>query len=131
MNDYLFEHQDALAPRELIAGAVLLGLDIDRFTDDRRRHTYAERVREDFLSGVRSGVNGTPIFFISGFVTTAHSTSIRFRMIGTALLAVMSVQKSWSCHCRDGVAKASEAGVWSNERGRLRNASTMRMTMAA
>jgi protein-disulfide isomerase len=66
MNDYLFEHQDALAPRELIAGAVLLGLDIDRFTDDRRRHTYAERVREDFLSGVRSGVNGTPTFFING-----------------------------------------------------------------
>ena len=27
---------------------------------------YAGRVREDFLSGVRSGVNGTPTFFING-----------------------------------------------------------------
>lgn len=26
----------------------------------------AERVREDFLSGVRSGVNGTPTFYING-----------------------------------------------------------------
>jgi len=29
-------------------------------------HTYAARVREDFLSGVRSGVSGTPRFFING-----------------------------------------------------------------
>ena len=27
---------------------------------------YAGRVREDFMSGVRSGVNGTPTFFING-----------------------------------------------------------------
>ena len=27
---------------------------------------HAERVREDFMSGVRSGVNGTPTFFING-----------------------------------------------------------------
>jgi hypothetical protein len=58
----LFEHQDALAPRDLIAGTALLGLDIDRFTDDLRQHTYAERLGEDFLSGVRSVVNGTPTF---------------------------------------------------------------------
>lgn len=29
-------------------------------------HVYAPRVREDFSSGVRSGVNGTPSFFING-----------------------------------------------------------------
>jgi protein-disulfide isomerase len=28
--------------------------------------THSERVREDFSSGVRSGVNGTPTFFING-----------------------------------------------------------------
>jgi hypothetical protein len=27
---------------------------------------HVPRVREDFLSGVRSGVNGTPTFFING-----------------------------------------------------------------
>ena len=27
--------------------------------------TYLERVRDDFLGGLRSGVNGTPTFFIN------------------------------------------------------------------
>ena len=31
-----------------------------------RRHRYAQRVQSDFLGGVRSGVNGTPTFFING-----------------------------------------------------------------
>jgi protein-disulfide isomerase len=30
-----------------------------------RRQIHAPRVREDFVSGVRSGVNGTPTFFIN------------------------------------------------------------------
>ena len=30
------------------------------------QHRFADRVREDFLSGARSGVNGTPTFFING-----------------------------------------------------------------
>jgi hypothetical protein len=29
-------------------------------------HAHADRVREDFMSGVRSGVNGTPTFYING-----------------------------------------------------------------
>jgi protein-disulfide isomerase len=28
--------------------------------------TFAPKVRADFLGGVRSGVNGTPTFFING-----------------------------------------------------------------
>ncbi len=66
MHDYLYEHQNQLAVPQLIAAAGLLGLDVERFTDDLSRHAYAERVREDFLSGVRAGVNGTPTFFING-----------------------------------------------------------------
>jgi protein-disulfide isomerase len=37
-----------------------------RFQDDFYNHTFALRVREDFLSGIRSGVNGTPTFYING-----------------------------------------------------------------
>ena len=37
-------------------GAQLMGLSV----------TYKARVRADFSSGVRSGVNGTPTFFING-----------------------------------------------------------------
>ena len=28
--------------------------------------THRPRVREDFMSGVRSGVNGTPTFYVNG-----------------------------------------------------------------
>ncbi len=37
-----------------------------KFKNDFYEHVYAGRVREDFLSGVRSGVNGTPSFFLNG-----------------------------------------------------------------
>ncbi len=39
-------------------------LNLARFKNDMSMHVHAARVREDFLSGVRSGVNGTPTFYI-------------------------------------------------------------------
>jgi predicted DsbA family dithiol-disulfide isomerase len=41
-------------------------LDLSRFDAELREHVYAPRVREDFESGLRSGVNGTPTFFVNG-----------------------------------------------------------------
>jgi protein-disulfide isomerase len=41
-----------------------------RFEQDLREHTYAQRVRDDFMGGVRSGVAGTPAFFINGVLYT-------------------------------------------------------------
>jgi protein-disulfide isomerase len=66
MHDMIFEHQHALEDRHLVTYAESLGLDPDRVADDLANKTYAKRVREDFRSGVRSGVNGTPTFFING-----------------------------------------------------------------
>ena len=66
MHDTLFENQDALEDEDLVGYAQQLGLDLDRFQLELFRGDYAERVREDFISGVRSGVNGTPTFFING-----------------------------------------------------------------
>jgi protein-disulfide isomerase len=66
MHDALFEHQDALEAPDLIAYAAGLGLDADRVAKELKSHTHEARVREDFMSGVRSGVNGTPTFFING-----------------------------------------------------------------
>jgi protein-disulfide isomerase len=66
MHDTLFENQDALDDLSLLAYARHIGLDIDRFGLDMVEHVHARRVREDFLSGVKSGVNGTPTFFING-----------------------------------------------------------------
>jgi protein-disulfide isomerase len=66
MHDCLFEHQQALDDVHLVAYATKLDLDVAQFSRDMAEHRLAGRVREDFLSGVRSGVNGTPTFFING-----------------------------------------------------------------
>jgi protein-disulfide isomerase len=65
MHDHLFENQQALDDAHLRQYASLLELDLARFQRDMAEHAYAARVREDFRSGVRSGVNGTPTFFIN------------------------------------------------------------------
>jgi protein-disulfide isomerase len=66
MHDMLFEHQDRLDVQDVIGYAAALRLDLQRFGTDLSQHTCAPRVREDFLSGIRSGVNGTPTFFVNG-----------------------------------------------------------------
>ena len=66
MHDMLFEHQDALEAEDLLAYAQAIGLDVPRFVRELADGTHRPRVREDFLSGVRSGVNGTPTFYVNG-----------------------------------------------------------------
>jgi NhaA family Na+:H+ antiporter len=66
MQDLLLEHQDALEKSDLLQYAAELDLDLERFKRELEEKVYSERVREDFHSGVRSGVNGTPSFFING-----------------------------------------------------------------
>ncbi|HMF88543.1 MAG TPA: DsbA family protein [Gemmatimonadaceae bacterium] len=66
MHDMIFEHQDALEVEDLVGYAKELGLDTQKFARDLEAGTFAQRVRDDFRSGVKSGVNGTPTFFING-----------------------------------------------------------------
>lgn len=66
MHDTLYEHQRALEGSHLVFYAVSLGLDRERFIRDLTSHAYLEHIREDILSGVDSGVEGTPFFFING-----------------------------------------------------------------
>jgi protein-disulfide isomerase len=66
MHDALFEHQHALDDNHLVEYAGMIGIDVRRFASDLRTHKYAQDVREDFRSGIISGVNGTPTFFING-----------------------------------------------------------------
>jgi protein-disulfide isomerase len=65
-HDWLFANQDLLSPATLIAGLVDMGLDGEAVAGELRDHNYLDKVRSDFVSGVRSGVNGTPTFFING-----------------------------------------------------------------
>jgi protein-disulfide isomerase len=66
MHDRLFERQFALEDEHLMEYARDLGLDAPRLARDLTAHTYKPQVRDDFMSGVRSGVNGTPTFFVNG-----------------------------------------------------------------
>jgi protein-disulfide isomerase len=66
MHEVIFEHQHALEDEHLVAYAAALGLDGERVARDLADETYVKHVRDDFRSGVRSGVNGTPTFFING-----------------------------------------------------------------
>ena len=62
----LFEHQDALRPKQLVGYAEELGLDADRFRRELRDGMHAGRVARDVESADLSGVAGTPTFFVNG-----------------------------------------------------------------
>ena len=66
MHELLFRTQWALEDDDLAGYAAQLGLDLDRFRDDLTRHAHAPRIRADLESGQRSGVRGTPTFFVNG-----------------------------------------------------------------
>jgi protein-disulfide isomerase len=66
MHDWLFRHQFALEGESLLEGAAELGLDVARIRRELADGTHRARVREDFATGIRSGVNGTPTFYING-----------------------------------------------------------------
>jgi len=62
----LFANQGALDDESLAKYAVALGLNAKRLIQEVISGEHAQRIHEDFKSGVRAGVNGTPSFFISG-----------------------------------------------------------------
>ena len=66
MHDALYENQEALEDHDLISYAEQIGIDSHQLAQDLEDGAYKARVREDFRSGVRSGVNGTPTFFVNG-----------------------------------------------------------------
>ena len=82
MHDLLYENQQRLEANDLVGYADSLGLDVERFQRELEGHVHAPRVREDFMSGVRSGVNGTPSFYING---VRHEDSYDFDTLLGAL----------------------------------------------
>jgi protein-disulfide isomerase len=66
MHDLLYEHQTSLAPASLQGYVRKLGLDVDALKATLAGGAPHQHVKSDFMSGVRSGVNGTPTFFING-----------------------------------------------------------------
>ena len=66
MHGILYQNQHALEDRDLVGYAAQIDIPPEWAASALRTHEFAPRVREQFMSGVRSGVNGTPTFFING-----------------------------------------------------------------
>jgi protein-disulfide isomerase len=67
MHDYLYENQPSLGDEGFFAKyEKKLKLDVTRLVRDVAQHVHSSRVQEDYMSGIRSGVNGTPTFFVGG-----------------------------------------------------------------
>lgn len=85
----LFERQTRLAEADLLRHAEKLGLDLGRFEEDMSSRAVEVRIREDLASGARSGVNGTPTFFIEGErYTGPHERAALIDALARAALAV-------------------------------------------
>lgn len=66
MHDLLYENQQRLDLPLLVELTELLNLSTDELVESLEKQVYLPKVRSDFLGGVKSGVNGTPTFFING-----------------------------------------------------------------
>lgn len=86
MHDLLFRNQRALSDGDLIRYAAALDIDPQWAAQALRTGAYEPKVRNDFIGGVRSGVNGTPTFFING---VRHDGSWDLESLRAALQAVL------------------------------------------
>lgn len=66
MHDLIYANQTGLSKQMLLDLAQELGLDATAFKKDLQDAGVTEKVEADFESGARSGVNGTPTFFVNG-----------------------------------------------------------------
>ena len=66
MHDIAFENQNHLDDVHLVKYAQKIGLDVEQFKKDFEKEALLQKVEADFEGGIRSGVNGTPSFFVNG-----------------------------------------------------------------
>jgi protein-disulfide isomerase len=86
MHDLLFENQTRLGEPLFQEFADKLKLSPTELRQALEREEFRPRVRSDFTGGVRSGVNGTPTFFING---QRHNRPFEFEFLVKALEAAM------------------------------------------
>ena len=82
MHDALYDNQDELGPPLFFSLGQALAVPEDDMRNALKTQKYAAKIRNDFLSGVRSGVNGTPTFFING---ARHNGSYLFEVLAAAI----------------------------------------------
>jgi protein-disulfide isomerase len=90
MHDLLFENQARLGDALFAELAEQLKLSAPALRQALEQKTFEGRVRADFSGGVRSGVNGTPTFFING---RRHDASFDYDTLVSAIHAVLDATK--------------------------------------
>lgn len=91
MHDALYENQTALEDEDLLQYARDVGLDLAEFDESVGTRRHLGRVRQDFISGARSGVNGTPTFFING---QRHDGSYEYPVLSKAVREAAGVRQA-------------------------------------
>jgi protein-disulfide isomerase len=86
MHEYLFLHQAHLEDADLQRYALALGLDVQRFELERTSPEITRRIDRDLDSGERSGVEGTPTFYVNGF---RHDGGYDVESLRPAIVAAM------------------------------------------
>ena len=66
MHDTIYENQDILSVNSLLDFAKQIDLDLEKFSKDWKTKSVITKIESDFDGGIRSGVNGTPTFFVNG-----------------------------------------------------------------
>ena len=89
MHDALYENQDSLEVPLFVELAEELDLPVEGLRHALVDHQFLPKIRADFLGGVRSGVNGTPTFFING---VRHEGSYQLEDLTTAIDAQLAAQ---------------------------------------
>lgn len=90
MHDLLFENQESLSNALFLELTEKLDLSISQLQTALANATYRSRVRADFAGGARSGVNGTPTFFINGRRYNGQSD---FRSLSEAIEGAPSLNR--------------------------------------
>lgn len=97
MHSAIYANGHQLSGGTLFALASRLGLDPVELRQALAQGTYAQKVEADFLSGVRSGVNGTPCFFVNG---TRHDGSYAAADLAASIAAVQQRARPQKIHIR-------------------------------
>jgi protein-disulfide isomerase len=87
MHDLLYENQGNFGEELFKSLAADLKLPADELQSTLADYPYKARVRADFVGGIRSGVNGTPTFFING---QRNNGPFDFDFLRTAIESVLS-----------------------------------------
>jgi protein-disulfide isomerase len=82
MHDLIYENQDNLGPDILPVWAKQAGLDVQEFETAIGQEEITKRIKEDRMSGIHSGVNGTPCFFINAI---RYDGAVDYDSLGAAM----------------------------------------------